>query len=82
MSLDLMLSVQGLTLGLGGLIAGCLAGASGIGGGLILVPLMVGVGLTPVQAVGTSTFAKLMISASGSWQNWRMGALDFQRVAA
>lgn len=73
--------LPGLTLGLGGFIAGCLAGLSGIGGGLLLVPVMVGVGLTPVQAIGTSTLAKLMISASGSWQNWRMGNLDFQRLA-
>lgn len=80
-SLDLLFSLQGLLLGFGGFIAGCLAGLSGIGGGLLLVPLMVGVGITPIQAVGTTTFAKLMISASGSWQNWRMGNLDFQRVA-
>jgi uncharacterized membrane protein YfcA len=80
-SLELIYSLQGLTLSLGGLIAGCLAGVSGIGGGLLLVPLMVSVGLTPVQAIGTTTFAKLMIAASGSWQNWRMGNLDFQRVA-
>lgn len=73
--------LPGLTLGLGGFIAGCLAGLSGIGGGLLLVPVMVGVGLSPVQAIGTSTLAKLMISASGSWQNWRMGNLDFQRLA-
>lgn len=79
-SLNLM-SLHGLILGIGGFIAGCLAGLSGIGGGLILVPLMVGVGIAPVEAIGTSTFAKFMISASGSWQNWRMGNLDFQRVA-
>lgn len=70
-----------LLLGLGGFIAGCLAGISGIGGGLFLVPMMVGLGLTPIQAIGTSNFAKLMISTSGSWQNWRTGNLDFQRVA-
>lgn len=75
------MSIQGLTLSLGGLFAGCLAGLSGIGGGLLLVPLMVAMGITPIQAVGTSTFAKFMISASGSWQNWCMGSLDFQRVA-
>lgn len=80
-SLELMHSLQGLTLGFGGFIAGCLAGLSGIGGGLLMIPLMVGVGLTPVQAVGTSTFAKLMIAGSGSWHSWRMGNLDFQRVA-
>lgn len=72
---------HGLTLGLGGFVAGCLAGVSGIGGGLLLVPVMLGMGLPPVQAIGTSTLAKLMISASGSWQNWRTGNLDFYRVA-
>jgi uncharacterized membrane protein YfcA len=76
-----LVSLHGLILVVGGFIAGCLAGLSGIGGGLILVPLMVGVGIAPVEAIGTSTFAKFMISAAGSWQNWRMGNLDFQRVA-
>lgn len=70
-----------LLLGLGGFIVGCLAGISGIGGGLLLVPMMVSLGMTPIQAIGTSNFAKLMISTSGSWHNWRTGNLDFQRVA-
>ena len=39
--------LQGLTLRLGGFIVGCLAGLSGIGGGLLLVPMMVGLGSTP-----------------------------------
>lgn len=43
--------------------------------------MMVGLGLTSIQAIGTSTFAKLMIFTSGSWQNWRTGTLDFERVA-
>lgn len=70
-----------LLLGCGGFFVGCLAGLSGIGGGLLLVPMMIGVGLSPVQAVGTSNFAKLMISTSGSWQRWRTGKLDLQKVA-
>lgn len=76
-----LMSLQWLILCLGGFLAGCLSGLSGIGGGLLLVPLMVGVGVAPTQAIGTTTFAKLMISASASWQNWRIGNLDFQRVA-
>ena len=59
--------LQELALGIGGFIAFCLAGMSGIGGGLLLVPLMMSMGFTPIQAVGTTTEAKLMISASGSW---------------
>ncbi len=73
--------LQGLTLGLGGFIVGCLAGLSGIGGGLLLVPMMVGLGSTPIQAIGTSNFTKLLISASGSWHSWRTGSLDLQQVA-
>ncbi|MBD2185285.1 sulfite exporter TauE/SafE family protein [Planktothrix sp. FACHB-1355] len=69
-----------LALGFGGLIAGCLAGLLGIGGGIFLVPLMVSLGLTPIQAVATSSFAMLFISISGSLQNWRMGKLNFQKV--
>ncbi|MCL1470421.1 sulfite exporter TauE/SafE family protein [Argonema antarcticum] len=77
----LILPWYSIALGFGGLIAGCLAGLLGIGGGILLVPLMVGLGLTPVQGVATSSFAMLFISISGSWQNWRMGNLNFQKVA-
>lgn len=69
-----------LTLSLGGLIAGILAGFLGIGGGTVLVPLMVSLGYTPVQSVATSSLAILITSISGSIQNWRMGYLDSKRV--
>ncbi|AFZ30083.1 protein of unknown function DUF81 [Gloeocapsa sp. PCC 7428] len=69
-----------LSLSLGGLIAGILAGFLGIGGGTILVPLMVGLGYTPLQGVATSSLAIVITSISGSIQNWRMGYFDTQRV--
>lgn len=69
-----------LALSLGGLVAGILAGFLGIGGGTVLVPLMVGLGYTPVQSVATSSLAILITSISGSIQNWRMGYLDPKRV--
>lgn len=64
----------------GGLVSGILAGLLGIGGGTILVPLLVTLGYAPVQAVATSSLAIVVISVSGSLQNWRMGYLDFKRV--
>ena len=67
-------------LGIGGLIAGCLAGLLGIGGGILMVPLMVALGIAHTQGVATSSFAMLVISLSGSWQNWRMGNLNFQKI--
>lgn len=67
---------------LGGLVSGILAGVLGIGGGSILVPLMVAIGFTPIQAIGTSSLAILLTSISGSIQNWRMGYLDWGRISS
>jgi len=71
---------NGLALAIGGLVAGILAGFLGIGGGTILVPLQVSLGIPPVQAVATSNLSIVMTSTAGSIQNWRMGLLDLKRV--
>lgn len=63
-----------------GTFAGVLAGFLGIGGGTVMVPAMVALGLSGVEAVGTSTLAILIISLGGSLQNWRMGFLNIQNV--
>ncbi len=68
-------------LSVGGLVSGVLAGFLGIGGGTVLVPLLVGLGYVPVQAVATSSLAILITSISGSVQNWRMGYFDGKRVS-
>lgn len=69
-----------LILSLLGLFSGLLAGVLGIGGGIVLVPIIKAFGYSPVQAVATSSFAIIMTSTSGSWQNWRMGKLDLKQV--
>lgn len=75
-----MITANWLILAIGGLVSGILAGLLGIGGGTILVPLLVTLGYTPVQAVATSSLAILVTSVSGSVQNWRMGYFGFKRV--
>jgi uncharacterized protein len=65
----------------GGLVSGMLAGTLGIGGGSVLVPLMVYVGFTPINAIGTSSLAILLTSLSGSIQNWRMGYIDWHKIS-
>ncbi|MEO0835767.1 MAG: sulfite exporter TauE/SafE family protein, partial [Cyanobacteria bacterium J06642_3] len=60
--------------------AGLLAGVLGLGGGVVLVPMIKALGYSPVQAVATSSLAIILTSASGSWQNWRMGNLDLRKV--
>ena len=63
-----------------GLFSGLLAGLLGIGGGTVLVPMIVTLGYTPVQAVATSSLAIVLTSLSGSIQNWYMGNLSWRRV--
>ncbi|MGL5032213.1 MAG: sulfite exporter TauE/SafE family protein [Microcystaceae cyanobacterium] len=70
---------MGLLL-VGGLISGLLAGLLGIGGGTVLVPLLVSLHYSPLQAVATSGMAIALTSISGTVQNWRMGVLDFKRI--
>lgn len=63
-----------------GLLSGVLAGLLGIGGGVVLVPILLGLGYAPIEAVASSSLAIVVTSLSGSLQNWRMGYLDTQRV--
>ena len=63
-----------------GFCSGLLAGVLGLGGGVVLVPMIKALGYSPVQAVATSSLAIILTSASGSWQNWRMGNLDLKKV--
>ncbi len=63
-----------------GTFAGVLAGFLGIGGGTVMVPAMVALGLSGVEAVGTSALAIVIISLGGSLQNWRMGFLKVNNV--
>lgn len=69
-----------LILAIGGLVSGVLAGFLGIGGGVVLVPLLVTLGYTPVQAVATSSLGILINSIFGSYQNWKMGYLHFKPI--
>ncbi|NJK36705.1 MAG: sulfite exporter TauE/SafE family protein [Oscillatoriales cyanobacterium RM2_1_1] len=69
-----------VTLICSGLLAGILAGFLGIGGGVILVPILVSLGYEPIQAVATSSLSIFITALSGSIQNWRMGYLKFNQV--
>ncbi|NJR60113.1 MAG: sulfite exporter TauE/SafE family protein [Cyanobacteria bacterium CRU_2_1] len=64
----------------GGVCSGILAGLLGIGGGILLVPILIALGYTPIQAISTSSLAVTVISISGSIQNRRMGYFDSKRV--
>jgi len=60
-----------------GLAVGALSGLLGIGGGVLLVPLLIlVVGLTPHQAVGTSLGIVLLASISGTIKHGLAGNVD------
>jgi uncharacterized protein len=75
-----MESLNLLILTLGGVVSGILAGLLGIGGGVIIVSLLVGLSYPPIQAVATSSLVIILSSSTGSFYNWRMGYLSWQKV--
>jgi uncharacterized protein len=78
--LDMEILGSWFLLFLGGCFAGIVAGLLGIGGGTLMVPLLMGLGASPVQAVATSGLAILITSISGSWANFKMGVLDLKSI--
>jgi len=69
-----------LALTVVGLGIGILSGLLGIGGGLLLVPVLVATGTTAHTAVGTSLVAVSLSAISGSLQNFKGGRLNPQTL--
>lgn len=64
-----------------GMGVGVVAALLGIGGGLLMVPILNFWGATPLQAIATSLVGIVLSSTSGTFQNWRMGQLRLERIA-
>lgn len=74
--------VQLVVVGGIGLLAGVLSGLFGIGGGIVIVPLLLLIGLTITQAAGTSLAALLLpVGALGAWEYWKGGYVDLRLAA-
>jgi uncharacterized protein len=66
-----------LLLGMG-LAIGFLSGMFGIGGGFILTPLLIFLGVPSGVAVGTGASQVVASSVSSAFGHWRRGNVDFQ----
>ena len=64
-------------LGLGAAI-GFLSGVFGVGGGFLLTPLLIFIGVPPAVAVASSANQLVGASVSGVLAYWRRGAVDFK----
>jgi len=65
-----------LLLGLGGAV-GFLSGLFGVGGGFLITPLLIFIGVPPAVAVGTGAQQVVATSVSGVLAHWRRGSVDF-----
>lgn len=64
--------ILGLCLGLA---AGVMSGLLGVGGGILFVPLLLALGLEPVEAAATSLLAIIPTAAVGALRQSRYGNL-------
>lgn len=83
MPLPIYLPVAGMTLdGLMllamGLSVGLLSGMFGIGGGFVMTPLLMFMGVPPLVAVGTGVSQVVAVSVSGAISQWRGKNVDVE----
>ena len=67
-----------LSMGAG---VGMLSGIFGVGGGFLMTPLLIFMGISPPVAVGTEANQILASSVSGVVAHWRRGNVDFKMGA-
>ena len=66
-----------------GLVVGTLVGLTGMGGGVLMTPLLVlGLGMPASVAVGTDLAYSSLTKLAGGWQHWRQGTVDVRVVRA
>ncbi|WP_142849163.1 sulfite exporter TauE/SafE family protein [Telmatospirillum sp. J64-1] len=66
-----------LILGMGGAI-GFMSGLFGVGGGFLMTPLLIFIGIPPAVAVGTGANQIVASSVSGVMAHWRRGNVDLK----
>ncbi|ASS73959.1 hypothetical protein CIG75_02485 [Tumebacillus algifaecis] len=70
-----------LEVSLGGFVVGLLIGLTGMGGGLVMTPMMIFLfGVSPTVAVGTDLLYASITKMFGAWQHWRQKTVDWTVV--
>lgn len=74
-----MTAIGALALIAGGVLTGTTAGLLGVGGGIIMVPVMVvGFDMSSVLAKGTSLLVIVPTALMGTWRNWKSNNIDIK----
>jgi uncharacterized membrane protein YfcA len=66
-----------LLLGLGGLV-GAISGLFGVGGGFLMTPLLIMVGIPPTVAAASDSNQIIAAATSGAYAHYRMGNVDLK----
>ncbi len=72
------MDVNLVTIILFGGVVGLLSGLVGVGGGFLITPLLIFIGVPPIVAVATGAAQIVGTSAAGSYAHWRLGNIDFK----
>jgi uncharacterized membrane protein YfcA len=64
-------------LAMGGVV-GFLSGMFGVGGGFLMTPLLIFLGIPPAVAVGTQSTQVVASSVTGALAHWRNSSIDFK----
>ena len=81
--MDIYLPIAGISinffliLGCGGAV-GFLSGLFGVGGGFLLTPLMMMIGIPPAVAAASDSNQIVAAASSGAFAHWRLGNVDFK----
>jgi uncharacterized protein len=81
--MDIYLPIAGMSinffliLGIGGVV-GFLSGLFGVGGGFLLTPLMMMIGIPPAVAAASDSNQIVAAASSGAFAHWRLGNVDFK----
>jgi uncharacterized membrane protein YfcA len=67
----------GVLLGLG-LLVGFLSGLFGVGGGFLMTPLLMMIGIRPTVATASDSAQIVAATTSGTFAHWRLGNVDFK----
>ncbi|MEW6220568.1 MAG: sulfite exporter TauE/SafE family protein [Thermodesulfobacteriota bacterium] len=61
-----------------GLMVGLLSGLFGVGGGFLMTPLLMMIGIPPTIAAATDANQIVAASSSGMFSHWRLGNVDYK----
>lgn len=61
-----------------GLVVGLLSGLFGVGGGFLMTPLLIMLGIPATVAAATDSNQIVAASTSGTYAHWKMGNVDFK----